>query len=299
LSNDLIIILTAGLVATAAGLLGPFLVLRRVALLGDAVSHAVLPGIVLVFLLTGSRAPLWMIVGAGVFAVACVLAIDALARTGLVKGDAAIALVFPALFALGVIGIQRYADDVHLDLDATIYGEIAFAPFRTFEVGGVEVARSLLVLGAVCILNLAAVVLLWKEFEATSFDPEYSRTVRIPPGLLSRLLLVLVAVTAVSAFESVGAILVVTMLIVPAATAYLLTDRLSVMVGLTVALGWVAAIVGHTSASQVDASIAGAMGLTAAACFAAALVLAPRHGLLSSARRRRRARSQAPARAAV
>ena len=134
-SDDAIIIMTGGLVATACALLGVFLVLRRQALLGDAVSHAVLPGIVVVFLLTGSRAPLPVIIGAAAFALLCVLAIDAIRGTGLVKGDAAIGLVFPALFALGVLGIDRYAADIHLDLDSTIYGEIAFAPFRTVAIG--------------------------------------------------------------------------------------------------------------------------------------------------------------------
>ena len=294
MSDSVVIVLTAGLVATAAGLLGPFLVLRRVALMSDAVSHAVLPGIVAVFLLFGTRAPLPVILGAAVFAILCVLGIDALRATGLVKSDAAIALVFPALFALGVLGVTKYASGVHLDLDSTIYGEIAFAPFQTIGLGGLEVARSVVLLGAVALANLLLVVLLWKELKVTSFDPEFARTVGIPPSVLSRVLLVAVAVTAVTAFESVGAILVVTMLIVPAAAAYLLTDRLWAMVGATVAIGWFSAIAGHAGAVRVDASIAGAMGLTAACCFALALLLSPRHGVLARtiARRSRRRRVQ-------
>jgi len=290
LSDDLTIILTAGLVATAAGLLGPFLVLRRIALMSDAVSHAVLPGIVLVYLLLGTRAPLPVIAGAAVFAIICVLGIEALRSTGLVKSDAAIALVFPALFALGVLGVTRYASGVHLDLDSTIYGEIAFAPFQTVAIGGLELARSIVLLGAVALANLALVTLLWKEYKATTFDPEFSRTIGISPALLSRLLLIAVAITAVTAFESVGAILVVTMLIVPAAAAYLLTNRLSAMVVVTVAVGWISAIGGHAAATAVDASIAGAMGLVAAICFALALVASPRYGLLARAVQRRRRR---------
>jgi len=291
-SDSLVIILTAGLVATAAGLLGPFLVLRREALMSDAVSHAVLPGIVVIFLLFGTRAPLPVIGGAAVFAILCVLAIDGLRATRLVKSDAAIALVFPALFALGVLGVTRYASGAHLDLDSTIYGEIAFAPFQTWTIGGFEVARSIVLLSGVATVNLALVTLLWKEYKATTFDPEFSQTVGIPPGILSRVLLVAVAVTAVTAFESVGAILVVTMLIVPAATAYLLTDRLWVMVAVTVAIGWVSAITGQTTAMRLDASIAGAMGLVAACCFAAALVASPRYGLLARLLQRRTRRRE-------
>jgi len=287
-SDDLTIVLTAGLVATAAGLLGPFLVLRRVALMSDAVSHAVLPGIVAVFLLFGSRAPLAVIAGAAVFAVVCVLAIDALRSTGLIKSDAAIALVFPALFALGVIGVTRYASGVHLDLDSTIYGEIAFAPFEVVALGGgYEVARSILLLGAVCVFNLVLVCLAWKELKATTFDPGFSSSIGISPVGLSRGLLVAVAITAVAAFESVGAILVVTMLIVPAATAQLLTDRLWIMVAAAVGIGWLSAVSGHAAALAVDASIAGMMGLVAASCFALALFASPRYGLAARAAQRR------------
>lgn len=290
MSDDLVIVLTAALVATACGLLGPFLVLRRVALMSDAVSHAVLPGIVMVWIVMQTRSPLPVVVGAAIFAVICVLAIDALKATELVKSDAAIALVFPTLFALGVLGITRYAEGIHLDLDATIYGEIAFAPFQLMTVGGVEVARSLVVLGAVVVANLVLVVALWKELKVTSFDPEFARTVGISPTLLSRTLLIAVAVTAVTAFESVGAILVVTLVIVPAAAAYLLTDRLWLLVSVTVAIGWLSAVLGHVTAIRLDASIAGTMGLVAAACFAIALIASPRYGLVAGAWRRRRAR---------
>jgi manganese/zinc/iron transport system permease protein len=287
-SADLQIVLTAGLVATACGLLGPFLVLRRVALMGDAVSHAVLPGIVATFLVFGTRAPLPVIAGAAVFAVLCVLAIEALRATGLVQADAAIGLVFPALFSLGVLGVTRWTENLHLDLDATIYGEIAFVPLQQWAIAGVVVPRAVVIVGSVAVVNLVLVAALWKELKATSFDPEFSRTIGIPPAWLSRALLVGVAVTAVTAFESVGAILVVTLLIVPAAAAYLLTDRLWAMVAITVGIGWLSAVAGYAGALRLDASIAGAMGLVAAACFAVALLLSPAHGLL--ARRVRRAR---------
>lgn len=291
MSSALAIVLTAGLVATACGLLGPFLVLRRQALLSDAVSHAVLPGIVLVFVLFGTRAPLAVIGGAAVFAVVCVLAIELLRGSGLVKADAAIALVFPVLFALGVIGVGSFASGAHIDLDSTIYGEIAFTPFRTWELAGVEVPRSIPLLAGVALANAALLAALWKELKVSTFDPEFAQVNGFSPRLISRLLLIAVAVTAVTAFESVGAILVVTLLIVPAATAHLLADRLPVLIGLTLAIGWLSAIAGHATAVALDASIAGAMGLVAGCCFALALLFSPRHGLLAVAfaRARRRA----------
>lgn len=296
MSDDLAIILTAGLLATACGLVGPFLILRRQVLLSDAVSHAVLPGIVLVFILFGSRAPLPVILGAGLFAVICVLGIEALRETGLVHADAAIGLVFPALFALGVIGVTEFSGGAHLDLDSTIYGEIAFTPFRTWDFLGVEMARSLPLLGTVTAINLVLLVLFWKELKATTFDPGFSRVNGISPVLVSRLVLIAVAVTAVTAFESVGAILVVTMLIVPAAASYLLTSRLLPMVVVTVGIGWVSAIGGYTSAVALDASIGGAMGLAAAAIFVLALLFSPKYGVVTKTiiRLRRRGNLEAP-----
>ncbi|GEL18020.1 metal ABC transporter permease [Pseudonocardia asaccharolytica] len=284
MNDDAVIVVVAGLVATACGLLGPFLVLRRMALLSDAVSHAVLPGIVAVWLIGQTRAPLPVIAGAVVFAVLCVLAIDALRASRLVASDAAIALTFPALFSLGVLGVTRFAEGIHLDLDSTIYGEIAFTPFDTITLGGLPFARAAVVLAVVTALNALFVGLLWKELRATTFDPEFSTAIRLRPRLLSRLLLGAVAVTAVASFEAVGAILVVTMLIVPAATAYLLTERLIVMVGLTVAVGWFGAIAGHRVALMLDSSIAGAVGLVCVACFALALLarLASRRVVRSS-----------------
>lgn len=299
MSDDLVIVLTAGLTATACGLLGPFLVLRRAALMSDAVSHAVLPGIVATWLLLQTRAPLAVIAGGAVFAVLCVLAIDALRSTGLVRSDAAIGLVFPLLFAVGVLGVTRYASGIHLDLDSTIYGEIAFAPFDTWIIGGTEVARSIVILGLVAAANLVFVAVLWKELKATTFDPEFSQTVGLRPKLVSRAVLVAVAITAVTAFESVGAILVVTLLIVPAAAAYLLTDRLVLMVAITVGIGWVGAIAGYWGAVGADSSIAGAMGLVCATCFALALLISPTYGLIATAlRRHRRSRATAAALAA-
>jgi manganese/zinc/iron transport system permease protein len=287
-SDDLAIILTAALLGTSCGLLGPFLVLRRQVLLSDAVAHAVLPGIVLVYLLFGSKAPLAVILGAGLFAVICVLGIEWIRATGLVRADAAIGLVFPTLFALGVIGVTTFASGVHLDLDSTIYGEIAFTPFRTWELFGVEMARSLPLLATVATANLVLLVLFWKELKASTFDPVFSAVNGISPRLVSRMMLIAVAVTAVTAFESVGAILVVTMLIVPAATAYLLTVRLLPMVGLSVLIGWISALGGYGSAVALDASIAGAMGLVATLCFALAFFFSPRFGVFARALRSRR-----------
>ncbi|MGY1712531.1 metal ABC transporter permease [Geodermatophilus sp. SYSU D00758] len=294
MSPTLAIVLTAGLTATACGLLGPLLVLRREALVGDAVSHSVLPGIVLVYLVLGTRATLPMVVGAAAFGVVCVLALEALRSTGLVRSDAAIALVFPALFSLGLLGVDRWAADVHLDLDSTIYGQIAFVPFRTVVLGGVAVPQSVVAVGIVVVVDLALLLVFWKQLKVTTFDPRFARTIGVSPTVVGRVLLTAVAVTAVTAFEAVGAIVVIALLIVPAATAHLLTDRMGVMVAVSVTVGWLAAVSGYAGAVALDASIGGAMGVVATCCFALALLFSPRHGVLTRALlRRRRARAAA------
>ena len=279
------IMLTAGLVASACAILGVMLVLRGLSLMGDAVSHSILPGIIAVFLIAQTRAPIWVILGAALFAVICVLAIEWLVATRLVRSDAAIGLVFPALFALGVLGVHQFTADLHIDLDSTIYGEIAFVPFRVMEIAGVDVARGLVVAAIVAVVDIAAVALLWKELKMTSFDPGFARASGFAPAWVSRILLVLVSITAVVAFESVGAILVIALLIIPAATARLLTTRLLAMVLIAVSVGWAAAIAGYGAAVAADASIAGMMGLMALGAFFVALgVTALRRWATESAR---------------
>lgn len=279
------IMLTAGLVASACAILGVMLVLRGLSLMGDAVSHSILPGIIAVFLIAQTRAPIWVILGAALFAVICVLAIEWLVATRLVRSDAAIGLVFPALFALGVLGVHQFTADLHIDLDSTIYGEIAFVPFRVMEIAGVDVARGLVVAAIVAVVDIAAVALLWKELKMTSFDPGFARASGFAPAWVSRMMLVLVSITAVVAFESVGAILVIALLIIPAATARLLTTRLLAMVLIAVSVGWAAAIAGYGAAVAADASIAGMMGLMALGAFFVALgVTALRRWATESAR---------------
>jgi len=285
--DALVIVLTAGLLATACGVLGSFLVLRRQALMSDAVSHAVLPGIVLVFLLTGSRAALPTVLGATLVGVACVLGFEALRRTGLVRADAAIALTFPALFSLGVIGVSKFASGAHLDLDTAIYGEITFAPLRTLAVAGLDVPRSLLVTGLAAVLTLLlVVVVLWRPLQASTLDPQFGEIAGLRGQLAQRVLLVASTAVAVVAFDSVGAILVVAFFVVPAAAAHLLATRLATMLILAVAVGWASAVTGHWAAVHYDTSISGTIGLATVVCFVLARLLAPRRGLLWRAWRR-------------
>ena len=282
MSPTLVILLVGSFVAAGCALVGSFLVLRKMALLGDAVSHAVLPGIVIAFLLTGSRAALPMVLGAGALGVITVLLVELFNRSRRLREDASIGVVFPALFSLGVILISRYAAQVDLDLDCVLYGEIAYAPWDTLTLAGRDLGpKALWVTGGVLLLNLLLVVALYKELKISTFDAGLAATLGFSPVALHYLLMSAVSVTVVGSFESVGAILVVAMLVVPPATAYLLTERLERMLALAVLLGVTSAVAGYAVARWLDASIAGAMASVAGLLFLAALLFSPGHGLLA------------------
>lgn len=282
MSFAIVIVLTAVLVAAACALVGSFLVLRRMALMGDAISHSVLLGIVAVFWLTGSRSPLPVILGAGAVGLLTVSLVEAINRTGRVKEDAAIGLVFPALFSLGVIAVSRFPNAVHLDVEHVLYGEIAYAPFDRLELFGRDLGyRSLWLMGAMAAVNLFLILVFYKELKLATFDPGLAAAVGFSPALIHYGLMAAVSATTVVAFDSVGAILVVAMLIVPPATAYLLTDRLPLLLGLAVAAGAASALGGYALARWLDGSIAGAMATVAGLLFLAAFLAAPRHGLVA------------------
>lgn len=290
-ASEIWILLVGSLAASACALVGCFLVLRRLAMLGDAISHAVLPGIVIAFLLTGSRNTLPMLLGAGALGLLTAFLTDALTRHGKLQSDASIGVVFTWLFAVGVILVSRYADRVDLDLDCVLYGDILFTPFDTWSFRGVDVGpRAAWILGFVLLANLAFVTLGYKQLKVGTFDPALAASLGINVALWHYLLMGFVSITTVGAFESVGAILVVAMLIVPPNTAYLLTDRLHVMLVLSVILGIASAVGGYALATRVDGSIAGAMAVVSGFLFLLAALFSPRHGVLARQWARRRAR---------
>ena len=282
MSPTVVILLAAVLVASSCALVGSFLVLRKMALLGDAISHAVLPGIVVAFLLSGSRSPLPMLLGAGALGVLTVVLVELAHRTRLLKADASIGVVFPALFALGVLLVSRLTGQIDLDLDCVLYGEIAYAPWDLLLLGEHSLGpKALWTNGVTLLLNLVLVLALYKELKLSTFDAALSAALGFSPVVLHYILMTAVSVTVVGAFESVGAILVVAMLIVPPATAYLLTDRLGVMLWLSVGFGSSSAVLGYFVARMLDASIAGAMATISGALFGIVFVLSPEHGLLA------------------
>jgi manganese/zinc/iron transport system permease protein len=281
--------LIAVVTAMACALPGVFLVLRRVSMLSDAISHAILPGIVVAFFVTEDLNSPILILAAAATGIITAASIETLSRTRRVREDAAIGLVFPVLFSIGVILIARYASGVHLDVDAVLLGELAFAPFDRVVLGEVDVGpKALWVMGGIFLLNLLLVAALYKELKLSTFDPALAAALGFSPALLHYLLMGAVSVTAVGAFDAVGSILVVALIVGPAATAYLLTDRLAVLLGISIGVGAIAAISGYWLAFLMDASIAGSMATAVGALFFLAFLFAPRLGLVAGMRRRRR-----------
>lgn len=283
--------LIAAVTAAACALVGAFLVLRKTALLSDAISHAILPGIVLAYFQTENLNSPLLLVAAAATGVLTVGAIEALGRTRLVKQDAAIALVFPALFSVGVVLISRYASGVHLDIDAVLLGDPAFSWIERLTVGGRDLGpQALWLMGTVLAVVALFVSLFYKELKISTFDPALAAALGLAPTAVHYALMSLVSVVAVGAFDVVGSILVVGLMIAPPAAAWLLTDRLPVLLGLSVALGVVSAVSGYWLARGLDVSIAGAMAVMAGVWFAACLAFAPDRGLVAQARRRARQR---------
>jgi len=280
----------AVIVAVACALPGVFLVLRRMAMMSDAISHTVLLGIVLGYFLLGSLESPFLILAAAAMGVVTVSLTELLMRTRLVRQDAAIGLVFPALFSIAVILISRFARGVHLDVDAVLLGELAFAPFDRVDILGYDLPRGMVVMGITLILNAALITLFYKELKLTTFDAGLAVALGFSPTLIHYGLMLMVSVTAVAAFDAVGSVLVVALMITPPAAAYLLTNRLSRMLLYSAALAAAGAIAGFWMAWFLDANIAGSIATMLGMLFLGVFLLAPERGLLAQAARRGRQR---------
>ncbi len=250
-SFDTWIVVTGVLCAVACALPGCFLVLRKMSMMGDAISHAVLPGLATAFLLTGTRTSGAMFVGAVIVGILTAVFTQWISRVGNVDRGAAMGIVFTTLFAIGLLMIVQAADYVDLDPGCVLYGAIELTPLDTVKFLGLELPRAALTIGIVLLVNLGLIIALFKEFRLSAFDASLSDTLGFSSQLLHYLLMTMVAVTTVAAFEAVGSIIVIAMLIVPPATALLLTRRLVPMIWLASVFAALAAILGHVFALTI------------------------------------------------
>lgn len=277
------------LVSLSCGIVGNFLILRRMALVGDAISHSVLPGLVIAFLITGSLEGPVMIAGAAVAGVLTTVLIEVIHQNSRVKADAALGIVFSALFALGVILITLFAGDVHLDVEHVLYGAIEFIPWEdSLAVGDLFVPYPVIQMLVVSVVVLLLVAVFYKELLVSSFDPVMATSLGMPVRFIHYSLMATLAIVVVSAFSAVGAILVIAMLILPGITASMYSDRLWVLLLASLPLSTVYAIGGLHLALWLGCSTAGAMVVVAFLLFLISWIFSPHRGLLARAIRRRR-----------
>lgn len=285
--------LIAALVAASCAIPGVFLVLRKMALISDAISHSILPGIVLGFFITQDLYSPVLIILAALTGIITVVLVERIQKTGLVKEDTAIGLVFPVLFSIGVLLIAKNANDIHLDIDAVLLGELAFAPFDRFLLFGADFGpKASWIMGVVLLVSLTLLYLFFKELKVSTFDVGLSSALGFSPAILHYGLMSISSITVVGAFDAVGAILVVALMIAPAATAYLLTSDLKKMLWLSVIFGVFAAISGYWLAHFLDASIAGSITTILAGVFLLVYFFAPQKGMLSVMYRQKQQRTE-------
>ena len=283
----------AMIVAAACAIPGVFLVLRKMSLISDAISHSILPGIVVGFFITHDLASPLNILLAALTGVITVILVESIQKTGLVKEDTAIGLVFPAMFSVGVILIALNANDVHLDIDAVLLGELAFAPFDRMLIGGSDLGpKALWIMGIILIVTISLLIIFYKELKVSTFDQGLSAALGFSPVVMHYGLMSVASVPTVGAFDAVGAILVVALMIAPAATVYLLTNNLKKLLIGAVLVGVFSAISGYWLAHFLDASIAGAISTVLGIIFIFTFLFAPDRGLISVLYRQKQQRKE-------
>lgn len=275
------ILLTASLVGLSCGFIGVLLILRRMAMMADAISHTVLLGIVVAYLITRELSGVHMLIGAIAAGLLTSVLVQWFHARG-VQQEASIGVVFTTLFAIGVILIATKVGNAHLDVKHTLMGEITFIPWERIELPWIgSIPEAVFILTLVLVVVLAAILAFYKEWKITSFDPALAASLGLPVVLMHYVFMSLVSVTTVAAFDAVGAIMVVAMLITPAAAAYLWTDRLAVMFILSGAFGVLSAVAGYYVAAWLDTSISGSMAFSTGIVFMISFIASPRHGLVS------------------
>ena len=253
--------------ATACALLSPFLVLRKLSMVSDAISHSVLLGIVLAFFIVKDIGSPLLIAGAALFGVITVFAVEFLSGTGLVKNDDAVGIVFPMFFALAVVLITKFARNVHLDTDIVLMGEVIIAPLNRTEFLGMDLPKAFVQMGILFIVNLLFIIIFFKELKITTFDKGFAKLAGFSSVALFYALMTLSSLTAVTAFDAVGAILVVSFLITPGAAAYLISKDLKVMIAISVGYAVINSIIGYVLSLLMNVSMSGMTAAVAGVTF--------------------------------
>lgn len=272
---------TAAVVSAGCAVVGTLLVVRRLSLLGDAISHAVLPGIVVAVLLGGRPGDLSVLVGATVAALVTVALTRFFQRQGGLAEDAGTGVAFTTLFAIGVLLVTISGSRIDLDPGCILYGILELVPFDMVDVAGWELPRAFVTAAAVLVVLVIGLACTWRWQIFTAFDPDAARAAGIPTMAVTVGLLVGVSLATVAGFEAVGAILVVAMLVVPAAAAERLAQRLHYVMVLAVLLAITGAVAGYFMAWHFNTSAAGMIAVVLGIEYSVAIFIAPQDGLLA------------------
>jgi len=274
--------------AFTCALCGALLVVKREALVCEGLSHAVLPGIIVAFVLLRDRTSPLLIAAAAVMGLVMVLLVRSVHRTRLVDADASLGIVFSAMFSGGIILANLNLRNTHFHAHCIIDGNLALAPLDTLRLGGVDWGpRPFYIMLAILLGIVVFLTVFFKELKLMMFDEPLAKSFGFRPGMLHICWLGLVSITTVGAFDTAGSILVVALMIAPAAAAYLLTDRLLTMLLLSCLIGGASAVAGFVWGMRLDISPTGPMSAAAGLLFLLTLMFAPKRGLLSRWRRRR------------
>ena len=258
--NDFYTILTASLVAINCALMGGFLMMRKMVMIGDAISHAVLPGIFMAYYISGSTASLPILAGAAFSGILATLMIEWFTKKARLQSDAAIGVSYTLLFAIGIILISKWGQNADLDQQCVLYGEIEQISFWLQPVAfGIVLPKQTIILLAVAVLLIGAVIWGYKGLFITTFDPDFALSTGVAVTFWHYFLMSGVSLTTVVSFESVGAILVIAFLSGPPAIAYLLTEDFKKMLILACLVGILCSIGGYYAAKWLDVSVAGAI----------------------------------------
>ncbi len=260
MSASLEIQLIAALTAAGCAIPGVFLLLRKMSMVSDSITHTILLGIVLAFFAVNDLSSPFLLIGAAIMGPITVWITELLSKTKTVSEDAATGIVFPLLFSIAVILITKYAGTAHLDTDSVLLGELAFAPFDRMVLFGYDLgAKGLYISGCMLVINIVFTSVFYKELQVVSFDPVLAAVMGFSPAVVHYSLMTAASLTAVGAFEAVGSVLVTAFMIAPAASAYLLTENLKKMIFIAVGIGLASGILGYHTAVLYDVSIAGCM----------------------------------------
>ena len=259
----------------ACAVLGVFLVLRRLSMVSDAISHSVLLGIVIGYFVTKDIGSVLLIIGASLFGVLTTVCIELLIKSKRVTEDASVGIIFPLFFSIAVILITRYARNVHLDTEVVLIGEIILAPLHRINFLGISLPKALVQMSFVLLINIVFIAVFFRKLKISSFDPVYAGVAGIAGAGLYYVFMALVSFTAVSAFESVGAILTISFFISPAASAYLISKDLKITIFLAAVYAVVNSCIGYFLAVKFNVSMSGMCALVSGLTFMITIAVYP------------------------